>query len=123
MLDIAKYESLLSQSFTKELGKVTKVVGLTIESAGPASKLNDLCIITSKDGSQQLSAEVVGFRDNRILLMPFGAVGGIGIGATVENTGKPFQVYVGPELLGQVLDGIGQPMDGEPMVLSQTYPV
>lgn len=123
MLDFEKYEGLLEQNFTKELGKVTKVVGLTIESAGPASKLNDLCIITSKDGKQKVSAEVVGFRDNRILLMPFDSVGGIGIGATVENTGKPFQVYVGPELLGQVLDGLGQPMNGNPLVLANTYPV
>lgn len=123
MLDFKKYEVLLEQSFTKELGKVTKVVGLTIESAGPASKLNDLCVITSKDGRHQVSAEVVGFKDNRILLMPFDSVEGIGIGATVENTGKPFQVYVGPELLGQVLDGIGQPMNGETLVLPNTYPV
>ena len=123
MLNIEKYEALLSQSFTKELGKVTKVVGLTIESAGPASKLNDLCVITSKDGTQQVNAEVVGFRENRILLMPFDSVGGIGIGATVENTGNPFQVYVGPELLGEVLDGLGHPMDGSTLVLPDTYPV
>ncbi|MDE7367080.1 MAG: flagellar protein export ATPase FliI [Lachnospiraceae bacterium] len=123
MLNIEKYEALLDETFTKELGKVTKLVGLTIESAGPSSKLNDLCIITSKDGKQQVSAEVVGFKDNNILLMPFDSVEGIGIGSTVENTGKPFQVYVGPELLGQVLDGLGHPMDGTPMVLANTYPV
>lgn len=123
MFDYSKYEKLLDQNFTTEIGKVTKVVGLTIESAGPSSKLNDLCVITSKDGSQHVNAEVVGFKDNRILLMPFESVGGIGIGATVANTGKPFQVYVGAELLGKVLDGIGQPMDGTPLVLPDTYPV
>ncbi|MBQ8982883.1 MAG: flagellar protein export ATPase FliI [Lachnospiraceae bacterium] len=113
----------MNENFTTEVGKVMKVVGLTIESAGPSSKLNDLCVITSKDGRQKVNAEVVGFRDNRILLMPFDAVGGIGVGATVENTGKPFQVYVGPELLGKVLDGIGQPMDGTKLILPDTYPV
>lgn len=123
MIDITKYEELLSKSFSKELGRVTKVVGLTIESAGPSAKLNDLCIITSKDGNQRVAAEVVGFNDNRILLMPFRSVVGIGIGATVENTGNPFQVYVGPELLGQVLDGLGQPLNGEALVLPETYPV
>lgn len=123
MIDITKYEELLSKSFSKELGRVTKVVGLTIESAGPSAKLNDLCIITSKDGNQRVTAEVVGFNDNRILLMPFRSVVGIGIGATVENTGNPFQVYVGPELLGQVLDGLGQPLNGETLVLPETYPV
>ena len=123
MIDITKYEELLSKSFSKELGRVTKVVGLTIESAGPSAKLNDLFIITSKDGNQRVTAEVVGFNDNRILLMPFRSVVGIGIGATVENTGNPFQVYVGPELLGQVLDGLGQPLNGEALVLPETYPV
>ena len=123
MIDITKYEELLSKSFSKELGRVTKVVGLTIESAGPSAKLNDLCIITSKDGNQRVTAEAVGFNDNRILLMPFRSVVGIGIGATVENTGNPFQVYVGPELLGQVLDGLGQPLNGEALVLPETYPV
>lgn len=123
MIDITKYEELLSKSFSKELGRVTKVVGLTIESAGPSAKLNDLCIITSKDGNQRVTTEVVGFNDNRILLMPFRSVVGIGIGATVENTGNPFQVYVGPELLGQVLDGLGQPLNGEALVLPETYPV
>lgn len=123
MFDYSKYESLMNENFTTEVGKVMKVVGLTIESAGPSAKLNDLCVITSKDGRQKVNAEVVGFRDNRILLMPFDAVGGIGVGATVENTGKPFQVYVGPELLGKVLDGIGQPMDGTKLVLADTYPV
>ncbi len=123
MIDYSKYERLFDQNFTTEIGKVTKVVGLTIESVGPSSKLNDLCVITSKQGDQRVNAEVVGFKDNHILLMPFDSVGGIGIGATVENTGEPFQVYVGPELLGQVLDGIGQPMDGTPLVLSDTYPV
>lgn len=123
MFDYSKYESLMNENFTTEVGKVMKVVGLTIESAGPSAKLNDLCVITSKDGRQKVNAEVVGFRDNRILLMPFDAVGGIGVGATVENTGKPFQVYVGPELLGKVLDGIGQPMDGTKLVLANTYPV
>lgn len=123
MFDYSKYENLMNENFTTEVGKVMKVVGLTIESAGPSSKLNDLCVITSKDGRQKVNAEVVGFRDNRILLMPFDAVGGIGVGATVENTGKPFQVYVGPELLGKVLDGIGQPMDGTKLILPDTYPV
>ena len=53
------------------MGKVSKVVGLTIESIGPEAKLNDLCRITSKDGMHEVMAEVVGFRDHSILLMPF----------------------------------------------------
>ena len=121
-IQLQKYYNLMNQSFTKELGKVVKIVGLTIESVGPRAKLNDLCKITSKDGSQTVMAEVVGFRDNRILLMPYDQVVGIGLGAIVENTGEPLNVYVGNELLGQALDGLGQPISGDPLVLPYTYP-
>lgn len=123
MIDFTKYENLTKKSFVKEIGKVAKVVGLTVESIGPAARLNDLCKITSKDGLQTVMAEVVGFRDNRILLMPFENVDGIGLGATVENTKEPLQVHVGPELLGRALDGFGRPMDGTELVLPDSYPV
>lgn len=73
-INYEQYFSLAGRSYVKELGKVAKIVGLTVESVGPTCKLNDLCIITSKDGSQQVMAEVVGFRDNRVLLMPFESV-------------------------------------------------
>lgn len=88
------YFSLARKSYVKELGKVSKIVGLTVESVGPTCKLNDLCTITSKDGNGQIFAEVVGFRDNRVLLMPFESVDGIGLGAVVENTKEPLKVYV-----------------------------
>lgn len=123
MIDFTKYENLTRKSFVKEIGKVAKVVGLTVESIGPTARLNDLCRITSKDGLQTVMAEVVGFRDNRILLMPFENVDGIGLGATVENTKEPLQVQVGPELLGRALDGFGRPMDGTELILPDSYPV
>jgi flagellum-specific ATP synthase len=115
--------SLVNKSFVKELGKVVKVVGLTVESVGPTCKLNDLCKITSKDGKQQVMAEVVGFKDNRILLMPFESVEGIGLGATVENTKEPLKVPVGDALLGRALDGLGRPMDGKELNLNEFYPI
>ena len=120
---IEKYEQLLEKSYVKELGKVVKVVGLTIESIGPAAKLNDVCVITSKDGKHSVNAEVVGFKDNRILLMPFDSVDGIGLGALVENTKEPLQVMVGEEILGKTLDGLGRPIDGEELYITKTYPV
>lgn len=122
-INFEQYFSLLNHSYVKELGKVAKVVGLTVESVGPACKLNDLCRITSKDGTQQVMAEVVGFRDNRVLLMPFDSVEGIGLGATVENTKEPLKVYVGEELLGRSLDGLGRPLDGKELCLKETYPI
>lgn len=117
------YFALVNKKFVKELGKVVKVVGLTVESVGPTCKLGDLCRITSKDGLQQVMAEVVGFRDNRILLMPFESVEGIGLGATVENTKEPLKVPVGKELLGRSLDGLGRPMDGKELHLNDFYPI
>ena len=121
-IDFEKYFSLVNKTYVKELGKVVKVVGLTIESLGPACKLNDLCKITSKDGTQEVLAEVVGFRDNRVLLMPFESVEGIGLGATVENTQEPLKVYVGDELLGCALDGLGRRLDGGKYRTSEAYP-
>lgn len=122
-INFDKYFSLINRSYVKELGKVAKVVGLTVESVGPTCKLNDLCKITSKDGLQEVFAEVVGFRDNRVLLMPFESVEGIGLGSIVENTKEPLKVYVGDELLGHSLDGLGRPLDGEELSLKETYPI
>lgn len=117
------YFSLVNKRYITELGKVVKVVGLTVESVGPTCKLNDLCRIVSKDGLQQVMAEVVGFRDNRVLLMPFESVEGIGPGALVENTKEPLKVSVGPELLGRSLDGLGRPIDGKALNLGEYYPI
>lgn len=122
-IDYNAYLSLADKSYVKELGKVAKVVGLTVESVGPTCKLNDLCKIISKDGHHEVMAEVVGFKDNRVLLMPFESVDGIGLGATVENTKEPLKVHVGPELLGHSLDGLGRPMDGMELNLKETYPI
>ncbi len=123
-MDFDKYRGLLNgKSYVKEMGKVAKVVGLTVESIGPSANLNDLCIITSKDGKQSVMAEVVGFRDNRILLMPFDSVDGIGLGAVVSNTHHPLQIPVGPNLLGKVLDGFGRPMDGVEFETEEYYSV
>ena len=107
-----KYLNLSDGCYYKSYGKVMKVVGLTIESVGPEARLNDLCMIyQDKSGSDYVMAEVVGFADNRLILMPFDSVEGVGVGCIVENTGHPLSVLVGEELLGHTLDGIGRPTD------------
>ncbi|MBQ9610651.1 MAG: flagellar protein export ATPase FliI [Lachnospiraceae bacterium] len=121
--DIQKYYSLLDGDYVMNFGKVSKIVGLTMESVGPPCKLNDLCEVISKDGSVSVMAEVVGFRDNKVLLMPYDVVDGIGLGAIVKNTGDMLKVKVGPELLGKVLDGIGRPMDGTEFSYVDEYPI
>ncbi|WP_170841291.1 flagellar protein export ATPase FliI [[Clostridium] fimetarium] len=118
-----KYIKLAEKSFYKKLGKVSKIVGLTIESIGPDAKLNDLCKITSSDGNQTLYAEVVGFNNSRVLLMPFQSVDGIGPGCMVENTESPLSVKVGDALLGQTLDGLGNPINNADLGLFTEYSV
>lgn len=111
-IDLSKYNDLLEKKYEKHLGKVVKVVGLTIESIGPDAKLNDMCYIIPKNGGDAIKAEVVGFRDDRVLLMPYDNVEGVGLGSRVENSGAPLKVYASEELLGKTLDGLGVPIDG-----------
>jgi flagellum-specific ATP synthase len=93
-------------------GKVTQVIGLTVESEGPDASIGDVCYIYPFKSSQPLKAEVVGFKNNKVILMPLGELDSIGPGCDVVGTGKPLTVQVGHELLGKVLDGLGQPLDG-----------
>lgn len=111
VVNFDRYDALMERSLVRHLGKVTKVVGLTIESIGPEAKLNDLCIIKSNSSAGAVKAEVVGFRDDRVLLMPYDNVEGVGLGSWVENTGAPLQVSVSDELLGKAIDGVGEPMN------------
>lgn len=122
--EFEKYRQLAEKKYFNQLGKVVKIVGLTIESVGPDAKLNDLCrIVLEQETGASVMAEVVGFRDKRLLLMPFDNVEGIGVGCIVENTGHPLTVKVGDALLGHTLDGIGRPTDCEEIPLSAESPV
>ncbi|WP_409340976.1 flagellar protein export ATPase FliI [Paenibacillus sp. MBLB4367] len=111
--DAAKYIEHLQQIDSVRVnGKVTQVIGLTVESEGPDASVGDVCYIYPFKSSVPLKAEVVGFRDNRVLLMPLGELHAIGPGCDVVGTGKPLTVQVGHELLGKVLNGLGEPLDG-----------
>jgi len=101
-------------------GKIAEVIGLLIESTGPAASVGDLCIV-EKNGTVVGRAEVVGFRQDRTLLMPLGPIEGIHPGLTVEGTKRPLMVGVGRQLLGRVLDGLGNPLDGKGSVKAECY--
>ena len=119
-----KYLQLLDRNYHKCFGKVTKVVGLTIESVGPEARLSDLCrIYLDKERSEFVMAEVVGFHETNLTLMPFDNVEGVGVGCIVENTGHPLSVLVGDEILGHSVDGIGRPTDCEKLLLSHSYSI
>lgn len=96
-------------------GRVAQVVGLVVESDGPVARLGEVCLIFSGAGAPPLAAEVVGFRGERLLLMPLGPMEGIRPGAEVVATGRPLAAPVGEALLGRILDGLGRPIDGRPL--------
>ncbi len=109
----------------KMSGKIVQVIGLVIESAGPNVSMGELCYVKSRFPQvEPIPAEVVGFRDGKVLLMPIGEMRGIGPGCEVVSAQKTLQVQVGPELLGRVLDGLGEPIDGKgPLLCKREYPL
>lgn len=93
-------------------GRVVQMIGLVVESRGPMSAIGNICRIESSSNPDGVLAEVVGFRNENLLLMPLGELIGIHPGSLVVATGAPLKVPVGAELRGRVIDGLGNPIDG-----------
>ena len=115
VIDHSKYQKAETGTYFKMRGKVVNVVGLTIESAGPVARMGDICKIYPKDkeGGGEMSgepamSEVVGFKNGKVLLMPYENTYGIGEGSIVENTDESLQVFVSNDLIGKTLDGFGR---------------
>lgn len=105
------------------LGRVAQVVGLIAESDGPSSRIGDVCMVEANNGADTVACEVVGFRGERVLLMPLGEMTGVQPGSLVRSTGACLRVPCGNGLLGRVLDGLGRPIDGKgPLDSSGTVP-
>ncbi|MDR0670729.1 MAG: flagellar protein export ATPase FliI [Oscillospiraceae bacterium] len=105
-------------------GKVHMITGLTVESAGPSVKIGEMCRLFTLRGDRSIQAEVVGFKDKRILLMPYGDLAGVGPGSRVVSTNRTLRVPVGMDVRGRVLDGLGTPIDGGPPIhTNEHYPV
>jgi flagellum-specific ATP synthase len=98
-------------------GRVTKVIGLVIESNGPHASIGDVCIVKSKDDVELSLCEVVGFRENKVLSMVLGEASKISPGCEIISTGHPLSARVGLGLLGRVIDGLGNPIDGKGPIL------
>lgn len=120
-IDFSKYDVVFQNEYIKHLGRVAQVVGLTMESLGPVCNVGEVCYIRMNKNSEPALSEVVGFKDNRILLMPLGSMDGIGPGSIVEATGASLSVRVGDILLGRVLDGLGNPIDGKGEIESNIF--
>jgi len=92
-------------------GRVRKVVGAVIEASGPRSSVGETCVIKSQENDKNTIAEVVGFRDDQILLIPYAEVSGISPGDIVQKNSHSSVIPAGPQLLGRVLDGLSRPLD------------
>ncbi|MEB3222800.1 MAG: FliI/YscN family ATPase [Candidatus Sericytochromatia bacterium] len=105
-------------------GSVVQLIGLVIEALLQGVRIGELCLIRSQDKLRVYPAEVVGFKARRVLLMPLADIQGIGAGCEVVATNRLVSVKVGPKLLGRVVDGIGNPMDGKgPIIAEAEYPL
>ncbi len=115
----------LNQSeFQRRQGRIVAFNGLVIEAEGPDAHIGELCEILREDGCEPIPAQVVGFRKEHVLLMPYGDIGGISTRSLIRATGRSLDVPVGMSLLGRVVDAFCQPLDGQgAVVLKQHYPL
>src|SRR5690554_2155899 len=98
----------------KHYGRVTQVVGLMIESKGPKVSVGEVChILVGKPPYRKIMVEVVGFREEKVLLMPFDRIEQIAPGSLVEATNKPLQIKIGSSLIGNIIDGLGRSFEGK----------
>ncbi len=113
-IDLRRYHELLKTTQTVRVrGRVTELTGLVIKAAVPNVRVGEVCII--KRGGQSVRAEVVGFQGEQVMLMPLGELSGIGPDSEVIPTGRPLTIRAGDGLLGRVLNGLGEPIDGKPL--------
>src|SRR5277367_6898310 len=112
----AFHERLAQMETYQWTGQVTELIGLLIESNGPAAAIGDFCEIRTRDG-RSIRTQVIGFRDGRVLSMPLEETGGLCLGDRILARGGNGDVNVSPLLLGRVLDGFGAPMDGGSPIL------
>lgn len=124
-LNFEKYKNIHDpRNFFTDIGKITRVVGLVAEGYLPGAFLGSLCEISPLTGGAPIKAEVVGFRDKSVILMPFDDIGGVGLGSRVELLQSAPTVPVGRSLLGRVIDAMGKPLDGKGDIeLSEEVPL
>lgn len=124
-INLAPYfQRLRSLNAVKTVGSVKRAVGLVVESQGPPVSVGELCEIVGQGRGGAIPAEVIGFRDNCVLSMPFFKVDGVKLGDKVVCRKKQGSVPVSPALLGRVINGMGEPIDGQgPIVPEGEYPL
>lgn len=125
MIDLKKYRHLLDQMNPILVhGKVSEIIGLVVEGYGPAASIGEMCEIYPDNVNQAIRAEVVGFKNGKVLLMPLQSMQGLGPGCKIISLGRKASVGVGENLLGRVIDGLGNPIDNKgPIAFDTEYPI
>lgn len=125
MIDFAKYHRVLGQVNSIRIhGKVTEIIGLVVEGNGPAASIGELCGIFPSGSTRHVTAEVVGFKKGKVLLMPLQTIQGLSPGCKIVSLGRKAGVSVGKSLLGRVIDGLGNPIDDKGALECETeYPI
>lgn len=123
MINWDKYQKVMESPLWTYTGQVTKVVGLGIESLGPIANVGDICSIQTQTPGKDLLAEVVGFNDKHLFLMPLGDLDGIRPGCLVTAYSDKIQIKVDKQLLGHVVDWQAQPIDKQIFTLAEAIPI
>jgi len=120
----ASLQKLETIDSIRSIGRVTRSIGLIIESQGPAVSVGDLCYLASVSGDRSTMLEVVGFRDDRVLLMPLGQMPPVRVGDSIIAAGVASEIGVGEGLLGRTIDALGRPLDDlGPIKTDLSYPL
>jgi flagellum-specific ATP synthase len=124
-IDLSKYRSFIANTrLVKKSGKVTRIVGMILEGDGPPCSVGATCSIFPLSGKDPVKAQVVGFQDNKVLLMPLGDIFGIEPGSKIEAEEDSPSFSVSPNLIGRIIDGAGEPIDGKGHIpLGVQYPL
>ena len=123
MINIKKYAEVTKCHLWTYTGEVTRVIGMGIESKGPMANIGDICQVETRSGAETVTAEVVGFRDGHLMMMPLGPLEGIGPGCKVKAFGDKLSVRVDENLLGKVVDWRAVPLDGEQIYCRDEVPI
>jgi ATP synthase in type III secretion protein N len=114
LIDINKFLAAVKDTETIQVrGRVQEVTGLVIKATIPGVRIGEMCYITNAAGGPPIVCEVVGFKDETVMLMPLGESQGIGPDSEVTPAGKALSIKCGTNLLGRILDGLGRPIDGK----------